>query len=338
MKTIDYIKDKFIIMFVTLVLYIFLFLLLLIFNINGLLIFFILFVVGISYLLLFIYDFGKKKIFYDKFKSTLDKLDKKYLIVEMINNANFLEAELMLEYLYEIDKDMHEEVNEYRLSTNDFKEYIEMWCHEIKTPIATSKLVIDNNKNEITESINEELDKIEAFVEQVLYYSKTDNANEDYIIKNIDLKKSIDNVIKRNKKDLLKKKIKIEIGDISSVSSDSKWIEFIINQIVNNAIKYSSKNPSIKFETINNKNNIILNIIDNGIGIPNEDLDKVFKKGYTGINGRIASKSTGIGLYLCKKLCLKLGHDITIYSKVNDKTIVSIIFPKSSMTSNINKS
>ena len=120
------------------------------------------------------------------------------------------------------------------------------------------------------------------------------------------------------------------------MNTDSKWIEFIINQIISNSIKYcKDKNSIIEIYSKENKNNVILYIKDNGIGIEDTEIDKVFDKGFTGINGRKKSKSTGIGLYLCKKLCNKLGHEIKLESLLNEYTTLSLIFPKNSMTSKI---
>ena len=335
MKILDYLKDKLLSIIIFIISLLLVLLMLNISKVNEYIVILIIIILILNYIIVNVYDYLKRKSFYNNFKKTLDGLDKKYLITEMIKNDNFSDSKLLLEYLYEIDKSMHEEVNNYKYNVNEFKEYIELWCHEIKTPIATSKLIIDNNSNKTTQSILEEINKIELFVEQVLFYSRSDVVDKDYIIINLYLKEVIDNVIKRNRKDLINKKIKININCNSFVDSDSKWLEFIINQIVTNSIKYSkNKDAYIKIESIENKNNVILNISDNGIGINAEDVNKVFNKGFTGTNGR-KYNSTGMGLFLCKKLCDKLEHNISIKSKENIGTTISIIFPKSSLTSDI---
>ena len=333
----SYIRDKFVYLFTSVMTVFVISLLLVLFNLNKFLIVVILLFMIFSYIVPFLYEFYKKKYFYDTFKKTLESLDKKYLITEMITNSNCLDGRLLLEYLYEIDKSMHEEVNNYKYISNELKEYIELWCHEIKTPVATSKLIIENNNNKITKSILEELEHIENYIEQVLFYSRSDTVEKDYIITDVKLKNVVESVIKRNKKDLISKKIKVELDDLCLVKSDAKWLEFIINQIILNSIKYSKgKNPAIKISSKKNKNNEILFIEDNGIGIEEADIAKVFDKGFTGANGRKKYNATGIGLYLCKKLCNKLGHEINISSRLNEYTTVSIIFPSSSMLSDIN--
>ena len=341
MKFIDYLKDKTFDFFIYILGLLLLFCLLVSFKLPLILIALLVLFIFCSYIIILFHDYYKRKTFYNNIDNKLKKLDKKYFISEMVSNSNFLDGEKLLNYLYEINKSYIEGLNNYKYSIDELKEYIELWCHEIKTPIATSKLIIDNNKNKITTNIEEEIDRIDSLVEQVLFYFRSDNVKEDYII-NCDriivlndgvIEDSVQNVIKKNKKSLLAKKITVDIfsNDVM-VESDSKWLEFIINQIVTNSIKYSKDiNATITVSVKENTNNILLSIKDNGIGITSNELKKVFNKGFTGSNGRKKYNSTGIGLYLCQKLCQKLGHNITISSKENKETIINIVFPFSSM-------
>ena len=228
---------------------------------------------------------------------------------------------------------MLENVNSYKQLQEDYKEYIELWIHEIKIPIATSKLIIENNKNEITKSIDEELDEIENYTEQALFYARSNTANKDYIVTKSNLKEIVNGAILKSKRALLSNKVSIELHNLEKeVFTDSKWATFIINQIIQNSIKYSKKeNKKIEIYAKSNNENIILYIKDNGIGIKKGEITRVFEKGFTGENGRIINKkSTGIGLYLCQKLCNKLGLGIELNSEKNIGTEVRIIFPKSS--------
>ena len=167
-------------------------------------------------------------------------------------------------------------------------------------------------------------------LQQVLYYSRSDEVGKDYIIKKIDLGQVVRNVIKKNQRDFISKKISLQLGELDEfIYSDTKWIEFILNQIIGNAIKYSKgKDDKIKIESTKIDSSVVLTIEDNGVGIVEKDINRVFEKGFTGENGRKFGKSTGIGLYLCKKLCNKLGLGLEIQSKVNVGTKISIIFPK----------
>ncbi len=278
-------------------------------------------------------EYLKKKAFYNNFFYMLEELEEKYLITEIINTPSFLEGKILKNTLEQIDKSMLENVNKYKYMTEDYKEYIELWIHEIKIPIATSKMVIENNKNSITKSIDEELDKVENYIEQALFYARSNTVEKDYYIKKVVLKEIVNESIKKNKNSLIQEKISINIHDLNiEVNTDNKWIVFILNQIIQNSVKYKKKEESaIEIYAKQGKENVILYIKDNGIGIKKGEITRVFEKGFTGTNGRLSNKkSTGIGLYLCKKLCNKLGIGIELNSVQNEGTEVELIFPKGS--------
>lgn len=286
-------------------------------------------ILAISGLLLFFYNYGRKKVFYDDFTKQLKDLDKKYIITELIEKPNFLEGKILYDSLYEIDKAMNEEIKKYKLSLEELKEYIEMWVHEVKIPVS-SILLMAYKKDDIAKVV-EPTKRIENFVEQVLYYARSENAEKDYIIKESNLKEIINKVIKNNKEVFILKKVEFKIENIDNIKvlTDSKWLEFIINQIINNSLKYLDKQkPVIKISAKENEKSIELNIYDNGIGIPKGDIRKVFNKSFTGENGRKVQTSTGMGLYICKQLCEKLGHKIEIDSKENEYTNMKITFYK----------
>jgi len=274
-------------------------------------------------------EFIKLKRFYDELYNTMDNLDKKYLLSEIIKEPELIEGKFIYDLLKQANKNMHEHVKKYRDMQSEYREYIEIWVHEIKTPIASTKLVIENNQNEVTKIINYEIKKIEDYIEQVLYYSRSNTVSKDYIIKEFSLATLVRTVIKKNSRDLINKKISIDIESVEgTVYSDAKWLEFILNQIVGNSIKYSKiKKSRIRVYSVRNENNIVLNIEDNGIGIIDKDINRIFEKGFTGENGRKFGKSTGMGLYLCKKLSEQLGLGLTLTSKIGEGTRVSIIFP-----------
>lgn len=285
----------------------------------------------IVYVFVLVVEFIKKKKFYTAIKESLLELDEKYLIAETIDNPSFLDGKILKNILVETDKSMIEHVNKYKYLQEEYKEYIELWIHEIKTPIAAGKLIAQNNKNEVTKSIDEELDKIEYYVEQALYYARSNTVEKDYCITKCNLQDIVNSVIKRNKDALINNKIKINIEDTNEiVYTDSKWIAFILNQIITNCIKYSKQeNAEININVETKKARVILEIKDNGIGIKKGEITKVFDKGFTGSNGRKdGKKSTGIGLYLCRKLCGKLGIGIELNSEENVGTDVKLVFPK----------
>ena len=287
-----------------------------------------------SYLIGLIYEYNKKKKYYNYLEKILNQLKEKYLITEVIKKPEFIEGKILYETLEQINKSMHENVNKYKYNVKDYKDYIELWIHEIKIPLATSKMIIENNKNNATRSIEEELDKLENYIDQALYYARSNTVEKDYYIKKSNLKELVNESIKKNKTMLIQEKVEINTHDLNNIIyTDSKWIIFILNQLIQNSVKYKNKERTLEIEMFSkeNKDNTILYIKDNGIGIKKNEINRIFEKGFTGTNGRLSNKkSTGIGLYLCKKLCDKLGISIELDSKENEYTIIKIIFPNSS--------
>ena len=282
------------------------------------------------YIISILIEYYQKNKFYKNTLGTLEKLEEKYLIAELVENSNYSEIQALKEILEICNKSMIENVNKYKYLMQDYKEYIELWIHEVKTPIATSKMIIENNKNDITKSIDEELDKVENYIEQTLYYARGNTVEKDYYIKKSNLKEIVNECIKKNKNELIENKISINTHDLQViVNTDSKWIVFILNQILQNSIKYKSN--QIEMFAKQGKENITLYIKDNGIGIKKGEITRVFEKGFTGTNGRNSNKkSTGIGLYLSKKLCDKLGILIQLNSIENKGTEIKLVFPNSS--------
>lgn len=286
-----------------------------------------------AFLIGFLVEYYSKKNYYDTVKSRIRELQEEYLIMEVLPKADFTEANILEDAIRDIGKSMLENVNKYKYLQEDYKDFIELWIHEIKIPIATSKMIVENNKNEITASINEELDKIDNYTEQALFYARSNTVEKDYIVRKIQLKEIVNASILKNKAQLIQNKISIDTKNLDeTVCTDSKWCIFIINQIIQNPIKYS-KNADRQIEIYGErkKENIILYIKDNGIGIKESEITRVFEKGFTGENGRITGKkSTGIGLYLCKKLCDKLCIGLELNSKKDEGTEVKLIFPNNS--------
>lgn len=335
MKFTDFFKERFIFIIINLLILAFTSVLLMVLKVDSYAIIFIFVINFLGILVYHIYDYFNRKRYYDDLLMNLEALDKKYLISDVIEEGSFLESKILYNIINETTKSMKDDISSLKRYNKEYREYIELWVHEVKTPIASSKLIIENNKSELTKSIEEEITKVENYIEQALFYARSNAIEKDYIIKEMDLRFSVNKVIKRNSKVLIEKKIKIETLDLDkTVYTDNKWIEFIINQIVSNSIKYIDNNKKenvIKFYTKNIGENVVLYIEDNGIGMDERDVIKAFEKGYTGGNGRRFGKSTGIGLYLCKKLSNKLGLGINIESIIGKGTKVSIVFPINKM-------
>lgn len=330
MKIKTFLKDKFYYWFTFLIIYFILLFMFLAFKLDGSLIIAITFLLVLFLVITLSIEYGRKKSFYNRLLENIDALDKAYLVLETIEKPVFLEGKLLYQAIYEINKSMNECIKSLEFQMDDFKEYIEMWVHEIKIPIASLVLMTHNHKKKFDKKTLEQLKRIEGYVEQVLYYVRSENAEKDYLIKEVSLDKIINNVALKNKDDLLENHIDFSVSNVDFlIYTDSKWLEFIINQIINNSIKYRKlKNSYIKIEGIEEKDKFILIIEDNGIGIKESDIKHVFQKTFTGYNGRIMTKSTGMGLFIAKNLCQKLGHQIEIESVQNEYTKVFIKIAK----------
>lgn len=279
------------------------------------------------FITLFLYDYFRKYFFYKEILSKLDLLDEKYLICELVSKPNFLDGEILYQMLYEINKSMNENIRDYRSKINDFKEYVELWIHEVKIPL--SALILYTHNKKTSKALVKEINKVDNYLEQILYYIRSENTEVDYIIKEVDLNKVIREVMLKNKDVLLERNIDI-ISDVNNIKvlTDYKWLEFMINQVISNSMKYMRDIDDKKIEIKAYKQNkhIVLEILDNGMGIPASDIGRVLNKTFTGQNGRKVPGSTGMGLYIVNNLCKKLGHKLEIDSIEGEYTKVKFIF------------
>ena len=331
MKFNSFLKDRLYSIVTALFCYFIILLVLLAFKSDKSIIIAITIILLVTYILLFLTDFFRKQKFYTDLLTNIENLDKAYLVLETLNRPEFYEGELLCQALYEIDKSMNENVRIEKEQLLDNKEYIEMWIHEVKRPLASLVLTLNNQKNILDRKTKNILKRLEDYVDQVLYYVRSENAEKDYFINEVDLSKVIKNVGIKNMDDLLDNKVEFIVDKTNyKVFTDSKWLEFILNQIINNSIKYKRNidNSYIKIYVKDNLDTTVLIIEDNGIGIKSSDIRQVFDKTFTGTNGREKTTSTGMGLYIAKNLCKKLGHKIEIESKENEYTRVFITFAK----------
>lgn len=328
-----YIKEKKenIILFIILV--IILLFLLDLFGVNKYLTIMILSLLSIYFIVDFFTFYLKRKKYYDNFLNNLNLLDKKYLILETLEEPEFLDGKVFYDALYKIDKSMMENINNYRNETEDFKEYVEMWIHEIKIPIAGLMLMYHNNKT-VNKNFLDQLNSLDNLTDQILYYVRSNYAEKDFLIKEASMDKIINEALLKNKDSILENHIDVTV-DVKNVKvlTDSKWLVFILNQIINNSIKYcdNNKDSYIKFYIEDNEKEMTLHIKDNGIGVNASDLKHVFDKSFTGENGRKMRNSTGFGLYISKKLIEKLGHKISATSEENKYFEIAITFGKNDL-------
>ena len=253
-------------------------------------------------------------------------LSERYLISEVLELPEQAEDQVYYQLLKMAGKSMLEQIGEVRRERLEYKEYIEQWIHEIKTPITAMKLLCENHRTVWTKELLQELEKTNRFTEQALYYARSEHTEKDYSVREMSLSQVVHQAIADNKYLLLQSGVRLEVEEMEdTVYSDEKWVRFILNQLIANVVKYRSGQPVLRFSTRRQQDQVILVVEDNGIGISPADLPRVFEKGFTGQNGRMVQQSTGIGLYLCKRLCDKLGIGIAAESS-GQGTAISLAF------------
>lgn len=242
--------------------------------------------------------------------------------------------ELLPETNRSIEKDYQELIRilhaEKAHSTEEFEktfaemaDYYMLWAHQIKTPIAAMRLLIQSDLSD-KEMLSSELFKIEQYVEMVLYYIRLESRSSDYVLKECHLDGIIRQAIRKYSRQFIYKGISLHYKGVDElVLTDEKWLLFVLEQLISNAVKYTNEG----YVTIYWQPEGRLVIRDTGIGIPASDVPRIFEKGYTGYNGRTDRKSTGLGLYLCRRIMGKLSHIIEIESRVDQGTKVYIRFP-----------
>ena len=210
----------------------------------------------------------------------------------------------------------------------DMIDYYTMWAHQIKTPIASMRLQIQQEDSEFARRMSAELSRIEQYVEMVLAFLRLDADSSDYVIRECDVDEIIRQALKKFSGDFISRKLTLSYEPLMlKVVTDEKWLSFVIEQLLSNALKYTASGGI----TISLEQQATLCIRDTGIGIAAEDLPRVFEKGYTGYNGRSDKRASGIGLYLCRRICNNLGHAISIESEAGCGTVVKLDLAQKSL-------
>ena len=270
---------------------------------------------------LLLFYFSRKK-YLDKLLDMTEKLDERYLLPEIMQEPERADEQVFYQIMKMAEKSMLERIGEVQRERKEYKEYIEQWIHEVKTPITAIKLICENNRCSFTRELMAELENINRFTEQALYYARSEHTEKDYSVREINLSDIVHGAIADNKYLLRQNNVAVTVEDVEySIYSDDKWLRFILDQLISNAVKYRTDQPVLHFFAVKKIDSVILSVSDNGIGIPQGDLPRIFEKGFTGQNGRTIHSSTGIGLYLCGRLCDKLGIGISASSEGKGTTI-----------------
>lgn len=262
----------------------------------------------------------------DKLLDMTEKLDERYLLPEIMQEPERADEQVFYQIMKMSEKSMLEHIDEIQRERQEYKEYIEQWVHEVKTPITAIKLICENNRCSFTRDLMAELENINRFIEQALYYARSEHTEKDYSVREIRLSDVVHGAIADNKYLLRQNNVAVTVENMEySIYSDDKWLRFILDQLISNAVKYCTDQPVLRFFAVKENESIILSVADSGIGIPQGDLPRIFEKGFTGQNGRKIKSSTGIGLYLCRRLCDKLGIGISASSD-GKGTAISLSF------------
>lgn len=269
------------------------------------------------------YFYRKRKKELNSLIELAEQLEECYLLPEIMKVPSRAEEEVFYQLMKKCERSMLEKIGNIQRERKEYKEYIEQWVHEVKTPITAIKLLCENQKNSFSRELLTELEQINHFTEQALYYARSEQVEKDYRICEVDLEEIVHAAISDYKYLLRQKHAEITVDVMKiHVYTDEKWVRFILNQIIGNAVKYCIEEPKLQFFISKRDNLVILSVQDNGIGIAKSDLPRIFDKGFTGENGRIMHSSTGIGLYLCKRLCDKIGIGLQVNSTEKGTTIM----------------
>lgn len=301
--------------------------------------------------------YHRRRNYFREAERILEQMDKRYLLGEMLPDSFSLEDKLYRDMIRRSNKSVIENIRRLEDAGLEYREYLESWVHEVKAPITAISLLCENGKqsssgelrsdqkpsdspasqdpkiaviNQTLRSISLENRKIENCVEQVLYYARSEQVYKDYLIQEVDLQTVVCEVLERERTLLIQNHVQAEVSCPDRVFTDKKWIAFILNQLILNSVKYCGSAPSLHFHTRPVKNGIVLTVEDNGTGILPEDLPRIFEKGFTGSNGRNHKNATGMGLYLCRKLCGRLGIGLSAQSEYGNGTKMLLTFAVSS--------
>ncbi len=277
-------------------------------------------------------EFYRKKTFFDQTFNLLDQLEEKYYLSEIVESPGFVEGQKLTQLFRIVSKSMNDTIAEYRRRNEDYSRYIETWVHEVKTPIASSKLIIENHPDPVTRSLEEEIDRIDQYVEQALYYTRSSVVEKDYVIRRCSLDHIVSQVIKNHAKILISRQFSIQRENLDQiVYTDVKWIDFILGQIVTNAVKYrAAEKPQLRFAAEARDSQVVLTIEDNGCGISARDLPRIFDKGFTGETAGRWPDRRGWGcIWLNSLAAEKMNIGIQAESQPGMGTMIKLSFPLS---------
>lgn len=296
------------------------------------------------------WDYQRKRRFLSDLAACVDGAEHPLWVTEMVDEPDFPDGELMYRALRTVAKAANDDVASCRRQVADYREYVETWVHEAKSPLAAAHLMLENLAESApadasgeallskTEALGEELGRVEGFIEQALFFARSESLDRDYLIRPYDLKQLVGTAIKANARLLIGAHVApYRRGLERTVFTDEKWMTFILGQLIQNSVKYArAEGAEIEFSAVlvdagRATERIELTVRDNGCGVAKADVPRVFDRGFTGENGRTGKRSTGIGLYLVRRLCDKMGLGVRADSVEGAWFAVTISFPTNKM-------
>ena len=273
-------------------------------------------------------DFLSQRARLRELGSILDSLDRKYLFTECAPPPKNLYERRLFDLTRQAGRDMTGAVSDAEASQREYRDYVEQWVHEIKAPITAARLTCRDLDGETRRKLTAELAQIEAHVERALFYARAENPEQDCLFRQADLGKIAAQAIENHRSLLIQNGVRVETEGLDcKIYTDEKWAVFILGQLFQNAARYRGPEPVITLSAKPLGRQTQLIVHDNGIGIPAHELPRVFERGFTGSNGRACGGSTGMGLYLCRKLASFLDLELRIVSQEGAGTTVTLTFP-----------
>jgi len=271
-----------------------------------------------------VFRYFTHRTFYERLANPLHSLD------DSVQKSDFAVLSTKLQELLELQyRHYQNQLQIQERKNNDHLTFMNQWIHQMKTPLSVIELITQDEVDPRFESINEETDRLKKGLEMALYVARLEAFTQDFYVEKVQLHKIVNDSVHEHKRFFIRNFVypELKIDKDIIVESDAKWLQFLIGQILSNAIKYSSgSREKIKVNACKEDSNVILEITDYGVGIPKQDLPRVFKPFFTGENGRDFKESTGMGLYLVYEITKQLGHSVEIHSEVGKGTVVRIKF------------
>lgn len=273
-------------------------------------------------------DFFRQRARLRELEAVLDSLDQKYLFPECVPTPKGLYERKLFDLTRRAGRAMTGAVSDAQAAQREYREYVEQWVHEVKAPITAARLICRELDGETRRKLTGELARIGAHVERALFYARAESPERDCVIRQTGLEEIVTQAVGNHRALLIQCGVRVETEGLDrSVYTDEKWAAFILGQLLQNAARYRGEEPVISISARPLGKQVRLTVADNGIGIPAHELPRVFDRGFTGSNGRARGGSTGMGLYLCKKLAGFLELGLEIASREGKGTTVTLTFP-----------